>query len=47
MTPENAIELLTKLVETNMAQGGIKNFETLDHLRNALKVLTDLVNSKK
>ncbi len=40
MTREEALKLLEQLVEANMAQGAIKNFLTLDKLREAIKTLT-------
>jgi hypothetical protein len=39
MTKDEAVKLLEQLIETNMAQGAIKNFATLDKLREAIWVL--------
>ncbi len=46
MTKTEAIKLLEQLVEANMAQGAIKNFATLDRLREAITVLKN-DNDKK
>lgn len=47
MKKEEAIKLLEQLVEANMAQGGIKNFATLDKIREALTVLKNEINGNK
>lgn len=46
MTAEEAIKLLSQLVEQNMAQGAIKNFATLDKLREAITVLENKISEK-
>jgi len=40
MTAQEAIKILEQLIEANMSQGNIKDFKTLDKLREALTVLT-------
>ena len=39
MTKEDAIKLIEQLVELNMRQGQIRDFATLDKLREAIAVL--------
>lgn len=39
MTKQEAIKLIEQLLEQNMSQGAIKNFATLDKLREAITVL--------
>lgn len=39
MEREEAIKIFEQLIEANMAQGAIKNFATLDKLREAVEVL--------
>jgi hypothetical protein len=39
MNKEEALKILGQLVEASMAQGAIKNFATLDKLREALWTL--------
>ena len=46
MTKEEAILLLEKLIEQNMSQGNIKNFATLDKLREAITVLKTSTDGK-
>jgi hypothetical protein len=41
MKKEEALKILEQLVEASMAQGAIKNFATLDKLREALWTLTN------
>jgi len=49
MTINEAVKLFEQLIEQNMAGGFIKNFATLDKLREALTTLKNLAdeNSKE
>jgi hypothetical protein len=47
MTPEEAILFINSFIEAAMSQGMIKNFTTLDKLREATATLNNIVNSKK
>lgn len=39
MNTTESLKLIEQLIEANMAQGGIKNFATLDKLRQAVLIL--------
>lgn len=45
MTNSEAIKLFSQLIESNMAGGNIKNFATLDKLREAVKTLEETTST--
>lgn len=47
MNAEEALKYFERLIETTMANGAIKNFATLDKLREAVTVLKNVIDGNK